>query len=157
MNTSLQNCSIAILAFLAICEGVENKSFTISAGTQSFPLTLPGAVLAYKKIYSNGKSTIVSNSNHLKSVADLLALEAKEQEANRIKYGALTPDLRYWYDASEEWDTLECTIYLKWQDGIRYLDKTRHSPEELKKMLRRSGKISDLEFHLRHFASSMVL
>jgi hypothetical protein len=103
--------------------------------TFSFPNALPGQVIEVEKVFDpkTGSLQMISHSPYIQSASELVKLEQEEQKLVRKKYGALAnPLMRDKIEALKAGEAIDVVITLKEPEGIVYLDKTKHTEDELR-------------------------
>ncbi|GEM_PF-1549343 len=101
---------------------------------REFPHMLPGIRIEVRKEMDPVEKIvrIASNSEQVQSMADLVALEEGERRLKRSESGALADPLVDWLSKAKDADEKEVSIFMKYGDGVRYLDKTRHPESALR-------------------------
>lgn len=125
----------SMLACFPILAGAASPQSSSYKSTFTFPNALPGETIEVEKICDPAAGTLrlTSNSQYIQSGNDLARLEQQEESILRKKHGALAHSpLLPKIDALQAGGKLEVLVTLREPDGVVYLDKTKHSAEEMR-------------------------
>lgn len=126
---------IVVVFILGFYLNISAEDTVLSTAYFTFPHSLPVVqVVECKKIFDKEtrKLKFASNTDQIKTIKDLDSFINIENEAITKKYGALSKELRDKFDDMDEKGTIK--VYVSMQmPPIEYLDKTKHTEEELKK------------------------
>ena len=134
MNTSSASCR----AWLSLCFGLTAsltaaEPVATASATRSFPNLFPGKLIHISKYTDpvTGKFGLTSDDPAIQSASDLARIETEEWNKVRAKVGALESGLVTKLSKLSPDEKIRVIVSLRSPMGIRYLDKFRHSLDEL--------------------------
>lgn len=112
----------------------QGQEITLSKITKGFPNALPGKTVIIEKTFDPKTKRIGIRSNHesITNADALVALERAETKLIREKNGAMAPAMAEKLAGADDTALVLAVVSLKHPEGVVYLDKFKHSPEELR-------------------------
>ncbi len=144
MRKMLTTCLI-LLACVGVAAPGAAKMRELSKTLFAFPESLPGQLIEVRKVIDpvTGEIGIVSNNDRIRNADDLESLMKEERKAERKKYGAIRGRLRNTFDAMGSREGRDVRVHLK-MPVVRYLDKTKHPEDELRRQSKDISKLQPL-------------